>query len=119
VSQWKVYAYDNCDTCRRALRLLEARRIAYQKIDVTVQPPSIAELRRALSAVGDIRRLFNRSGQAYREGKLSERLPGLSPDQALDLLVANGRLIKRPLAFHPKGALVGFDAAEWEKVIAG
>jgi arsenate reductase-like glutaredoxin family protein len=46
-------------------------------------------------------------------------LPGLSPDQALDLLVANGRLIKRPLAFHPKGALVGFDAAEWEKVIAG
>ncbi len=118
MATWKVYGYDKCDTCRKALKFLDAKKIAYQKIDITVQPPTLAELQRMLKEVGDVRKLFNTSGQAYREGKVGEKLPGLSSDEALTLLAANGRLIKRPFVLYAKGGLVGFRPPEWEKALS-
>ena len=59
----------------------------------------MAELRQVLDAVqGDLRRLFNTSGKDYRELGMKDKLPGMSEDEALDLLASNGNLIKRPVA---------------------
>lgn len=114
-----VYAYSNCDTCRRALRYLREIGVEPQVIPIREQPPTIAELRRALASVqGDIRKLFNTSGRDYRAEGLKDKLPKMSDAEALKLLAANGNLVKRPLALSKEGVLVGFRPEQWQAAFA-
>jgi arsenate reductase len=62
---------------------------------------------------GQLRRLFNTSGQDYRAMGLKDRLPTMDVDQALRLLASHGNLVRRPFLIGPGIALVGFDAAAW------
>jgi arsenate reductase (glutaredoxin) len=66
---------------------------------------------------GQIRKLFNTSGQRYRELKLSDRLASLTPEAALNLLAEDGKLIKRPFLLTASAGLVGFRAPEWSQVL--
>jgi arsenate reductase len=109
----RVYAYKNCDTCRRALKWLATRGIAHEVLPIREQPPTQAELQTMLGQVGEIRRLFNTSGQDYRELGMKDRLPAMSEAEALALLAGNGNLIKRPFALGKNTGAVGFDEAEW------
>ncbi|MBA3847681.1 MAG: Spx/MgsR family RNA polymerase-binding regulatory protein [Planctomycetes bacterium] len=114
-----VYAYQNCSTCRNALKWLATRGIAHQVKPIREQPPSTAELARMLVAVGgDVRRLFNTSGKDYREQKVGEKLKAMSTADALKLLRGNGNLVKRPFVATASGGLVGFDAQAWAKALA-
>lgn len=108
-----VYAYGKCGTCRKALAWLDERGRAYEVIDVTLQPPTVAELRRVLATGQPLTQLYNTSGQAYREGKVSELRKRLGEDEQLELLAKNGRLVKRPLVTDGAQATVGFDAARF------
>lgn len=112
----KVYAYSGCDTCRRALQFLRERNVAHEVIPIREQPPTRAELRRMLAAYdGDVRRLFNTSGQDYKALGLARKLPGLSAADALALLAGNGNLVKRPFVLAKDEAWVGFKEAEWRE----
>ena len=114
----RVYAHKNCDTCRRALKFLRERGVPHEEIPIRETPPTKAELRSVLSAVkGDLRRLFNTSGGDYRAMDLKNRLPGMTPDEALGLLAAHGNLVKRPFVTGPGVALVGFDPEDWTRVL--
>lgn len=109
-----VYAYRSCDTCRKALARLRERGVAVEERPIRERPPTAAELRRVLDAVGgDLRRLFNTSGQDYRAMGIAKRLPGMSRDEAFALIAANGNLCKRPLVIGPQVALIGFKPEEW------
>lgn len=112
----KVYEYAGCSTCKNALKFLDARKVAYERIPIVEKPPTVAELKRMLAHVGELKKLFNTSGQVYREMKLGEKLPSLSEAEALKLLAANGKLIKRPFALSATQGLVGFKEAEWKKL---
>lgn len=114
---WKIYAYKGCGTCRKALSWLESQGIAHEVHPIRETPPSIKELELMLKSVdGDLRRLFNTSGQDYRSLNMKEKLPGMSTGEALALLSSNGNLIKRPFTLLPGGqGLVGYKAEEWEK----
>lgn len=114
----RIYAYEKCDTCRKALHFLKERGIAHEIIPIRERPPKPAELRAMLRYVGEMRRLFNTSGLDYRAMKMGARLPGLSVDEALALLAKNGNLVKRPFALSAKGGAVGFKVDEWERLIA-
>jgi arsenate reductase len=110
----KVYTLSNCDTCRKAVKWLRAKDIAFEERAIRETPPSPAELRKALAALGGERRkLFNTSGQEYRAQKLGEKLPELSDAAALALLAGNGSLVKRPFLIGDGVALVGFDETAW------
>jgi arsenate reductase (glutaredoxin) len=114
----KIYEYSNCGTCKQALKFLDAKKASYEKIAIVETPPSIAELKSMLGHLGgELKKLFNTSGQVYREMKLGEKLPEMSEAQALKLLAANGKLIKRPFLLAPKGGAVGFKEAEWKKLL--
>ena len=109
-----VYAYTNCDTCRKALARLRAAGNPFEERPIRERPPTKAELKRALEGVGgDLRRLFNTSGQDYRAQGIAERLKTLAVDDALTLLAGNGNLCKRPLVLGSGVALVGFKPDEW------
>ena len=117
----KLYAYQGCSTCRSAIKWLKQRGIDFVEIAIRTTPPSVGELRSALDALGgDFRRLFNTSGMDYRALGMKDRLPTMAAETALNVLSANGNLVKRPLAIDTgKGIfLVGFKEAEWAPVFA-
>ena len=56
--------------------------------------------------------------QSYREGGWSEKLGQVTEAQALEALVADGKLIKRPFILSGDSVLVGFDEAAYKKAFA-
>lgn len=115
----RLYTYRNCDTCRKASKWLDAHGLRYEEIAIRETPPTPAELRTMLAALGgELRRLCNTSGRDYRELKLGEKLSGMSEADALRLLAGNGNLVKRPFLLGPKGvALVGFAEPAWRAAL--
>lgn len=115
----KIYAYARCDTCRKALKFLRDRKVEFDEIAIRATPPSLPELKTMAAAYGSIRKLFNSSGADYKSLKLSATLPGMSKEEALDLLASNGNLVKRPFLIDNSVRLVGFKRAEWEVAFPG
>jgi arsenate reductase len=114
----KIYHYANCDTCRKALKFLRESGIDFTALPIRETPPSTGELELALKTMGgDLGKLFNRSGQDYRNLNLKEKLPGLPVKEALALLHGNGNLVKRPLLAGEKFAVCGFDEGSWKKLL--
>jgi len=110
----KVYAYKNCDTCRRAKKFLEANEIKHELFPIREQPPTKSELRAMLACyVGNIRKLFNTSGGDYKSLNMKEKLPNMTDCEAINLLSKNGNLIKRPFAIRGGVGAVGFNEAAW------
>ena len=109
----RVYEYEGCSTCRKALKFLDARGVVYEKVPIVTSPPSLAELKKMLALVGDLKRLFNTSGVLYRELKVGEKLKTMTTEQALALLAAHGKLIKRPFILLADRGLLGFKEDEW------
>ncbi len=110
-----LYAYKNCDTCRKALRFLRESQIPHDLQPIRETPPTAGELRKALQSVGgDIRRLFNTSGADFRQLDLKTALPTLSEEEAIALLSGNGNLVKCPLLIGEKTTLIGFNQEQWQ-----
>jgi arsenate reductase (glutaredoxin) len=114
----RLYSYARCNTCRQALAWLQQRGIDVQPVDITLQPPSLEELRQGLEQLGR-KRLFNTSGQSYR-ALGSAAVQAMDDDQALAALAADGRLVKRPYLITAAGqVLTGFKPEEWQALLAG
>lgn len=114
-----IYQYGPCSTCKKALAFLKDNHATIESIDITQMPPSLAMLRRMSEKLGGVRKLFNTSGQVFREMELSKKLPGMSDEEALQLLASHGRLIKRPfLVVDGQPSLVGFKEEPWKEALA-
>lgn len=115
----EVYQYPKCGTCRKALRWLDEHGVTYNSIDITENPPSEAELRRHWQRSGlPVRKLFNTSGQSYRQGGFKEKLESMSDHEAIAALASDGKLIKRPLLVADDFVLVGFRESEYAQHLA-
>lgn len=113
----RVYAYEKCDSCRKALKFLRDHGVAHEVLAIRETPPTLPELRRMRKTLGKLGRLFNTSGQDYRAQKLGEKLPGMTEDDALQILAENGNLVKRPFVIGEAWATTGFDEAEWREAL--
>jgi arsenate reductase len=117
----RFYGYSGCSTCKTALKWLKARGIVHEERAIRETPPTLAELKAMLAAHdGDLRPLFNTSGQDYRALGLKDKLPRLSTEEALKLLASNGNLVKRPFVMDAARGLylTGFKEEVWERAIS-
>lgn len=116
-SKLRVYQYPACSTCKNALKFLKENDIPFESLHIVETPPTMAELKAVLKFVqqkgGTLRNLFNTSGLVYKEMGLSQKLPQMSEQEALELLANNGKLIKRPFVVSPQFTAVGFKPDEW------
>jgi arsenate reductase len=113
----RVYLHTGCSTCRKAVAWLRERAIAFEAIDITTSPPSLALLTEAHGQLGGRGRLFNTSGQSYR-ALGSAAVKAMDEATALSALAADGRLIKRPFLVTASGRiLTGFRPEEWAELL--
>jgi arsenate reductase len=96
IMRMKIYTYSNCSTCRKATKWLKEQNLAFEELPIRETPPGVDELRKMFDHVGDLKKLFNTSGQDYRALGMKDKLPSMSAEEAFELLASNGNLIKRP-----------------------
>ncbi len=112
----EVFRYPGCSTCRKALKWLDAHGVEYHVSNIVEQPPSLSRLKQVLSLSGlPVAKLFNTSGQSYRQGGFKEKLATMSDAQALEELARDGKLVKRPLVLGDGFVLVGFKEPEFAR----
>lgn len=112
-----MYWYPKCGTCRSAYKWLSDRGIEAETTDLVQHPPVRSELEKLVERSGlELNKFFNTSGERYRELQLKDKLPGMSRDEKLDLLAANGKLIKRPIVTDGERVTVGFKEEEFARV---
>lgn len=114
----RVYCYDKCTTCKKALAWLDANKIQYDKIDIKVDHPDETTLRKFHKKSGlPLKKFFNTSGILYREQKLSEKLPTMTEDEQFKLLASDGMLVKRPLLVCDDAVIPGFKEDAWREAV--
>ena len=113
----RIYSYSRCSTCRKAINWLDSNNIPYEVLDIIENPPDNLLLNKALNYLGDRKYLFNTSGASYRAIG-SSAVKAMSDDQALEALVKDGKLIKRPFLVTPdEKILVGFKPEVWANLL--
>lgn len=113
-----VYCYPKCSTCKKALRYLNDQLIDFVTIDIKEDNPDKKTLKKAIDISGlPIKKLFNTSGNLYKEMKISSKLPSMSEGEMLELLSSDGMLVKRPLLISDNYALIGFKEDQWKEVL--
>ncbi len=114
----KIWKYNRCGSCRKAVKFLDEHGAKYEAIDILDTPPSKEELLKMLGYMdGNLKKLFNVSGVQYREGKYKDKINSMGIDEAMDELSKNGALIKRPFLLTKGKGIVGFKEEVWEDII--
>ncbi|MDH5581815.1 MAG: arsenate reductase family protein [Bdellovibrionales bacterium] len=114
----KVYEYKNCGTCKKALKFLDENDLDYKKIAVRETPPSESEIKKMLKYLdGDLKKLFNTSGQDYRAMNLKDKIKTITEKEAISLLTKNGNLVKRPFVLGTGWGTVGFKEEVWKEAL--
>lgn len=113
-----VLCYAKCGTCRKALRWMKDRGIAYEERDIKENAPSYEELKEWTARSGlPLSKWFNTSGRLYRELHVKERLKTMDDEEILRLLASDGMLVKRPVLPLEDKVLVGFREEEWKEAL--
>jgi len=111
------YSYLKCSTCRKAAKWLKSKDFEFQLIDIVKEPPLVNYLNLALEQYSDDKkRIFNARGKAFKT--LNIDIYCLSREEIIELLLSDGKLIKRPfLIYEGKKVILGFNEFEYAKEI--
>ena len=113
-----VLVYRKCSTCIKALKWLEANNIVFEERPIVEANPTYEELKAWYQMSGlPLKNFFNTSGMIYKEMKLKDKLPEMTEEEQLQLLAANGMLVKRPLVVGENFVLTGFKESKWNEVL--
>ena len=108
------YSYLKCSTCRKAAKWLENKDLKFQLIDLVKEPPLLDYLNLALEQYSDFKSIFNTRGKAFKTLNLD--INCLSREEIIQLLLSDGKLIKRPfLIYEGKKVILGFNEIEYAK----
>ena len=106
------YSYLKCSTCRKAAKWLESKDFEFQLIDIVKDPPLVNYLNLALEEYSDDKKkIFNTRGKAFK--KLNLDIYGLSREEIIQLLLSDGKLIKRPFLIFGEKIILGFNEIEY------
>lgn len=111
-----LYGIPNCDTMKKTRAWLAGHAVAYQFHDYKKSPPSQALLQAWIAQVGwEV--LLNKRGTTWR--KLPQELKdNVDEVRAIELMLANPSLIKRPVLDIAGNIHVGFDAQKYAEIFA-
>ena len=102
----KIYHNPRCSKSRQTLQLLNDNAIEPEVVEYLKTPPSAAELARVLKMLGMRPRDLMRRKEAEYKASGADN-PELSDAELIDLMVANPKLIERPIVIKGKKAAIG------------
>ena len=107
-----LYSYLKCSTCRKAAKWLESKDFEFKLIDIVKEPPLVNYLNLAIEKYSaDKKRIFNIRGKAFKALNLD--IYGLSSGEIIQLLLSDGKLIKRPFLIFGEKIILGFNEVEY------
>ena len=119
-----IYGIKSCSTMKKAFTKLEELGISYEFNDYKKQGIDKATVQRWVNELG-IDKVLNKRGTTWRKLDDSQKhAADASVDNAIDLLVKNTSMIKRPivegqLADEDQAVLLcGFDEAEFDEIFS-
>lgn len=109
-----LYGIANCDTIRKARRWLDDRHVIYEFHDYRRQGLDQSLLQTLESELG-WEAMLNRRGRSWRQLPESVR-ESVDRGSALNLMLDNPALIKRPILATDDNLLLGFDTDRYEEI---
>lgn len=106
-----VYGIKNCDSVKKARAWLEARQIAYRFHDYRIDGLDAALLQGFIDTLG-VEAVLNQRSTSWRQLDADQK-SGLTPDKALQLMLAVPTLIKRPILDNGRQLIVGFNPDQY------
>ncbi len=107
-----LWMKSTCTTCREAKALLAELGLDVEVRDFAKRPLEAAELERLLPE--DPAPMLGTRSPAFKALGLQGRK--LSKAEAIELMVKDNNLLKRPILVHPQGIVIGFDKAAYAKL---
>ena len=110
-----IYGIKNCDTMQKAFHWLNAKGVGYTFHDYKksgVSEELLLDWFKHL-AIGD---LINKRGTTWKKCTEEEQMSISDPKKAIELIIQNPSILKRPLIHSGKTYLLGFDEAEWSEL---
>ena len=101
-----LYGLKNCDTCKKAMKALEAAGQTFDFVDIRAEADLESLVPGWLEAAG-ADKLVNRRSTTWRNLSEEERSADPAP-----LLIANPTLVKRPVIVRDTQVFVGWSKAE-------
>lgn len=109
-----LYIINNCDTCRKAQKDLEAKGIAFKSHDLRKDGLSASLLEHILERVALVEAINKRS-KTWRE--LSDEEKDYDANSARQLLIKHPTLLKRPLLeVDDATILVGYREGDYDQL---
>jgi len=111
-----MYGIKNCDTIKKARSWLDDRGIACGFHDYKTSGIDRARLSAWADELG-WEKLLNRSGTTFRKLPDADR-KNVDRDKAIDLMLAQPSMIKRPLLDLGDRRILGFKVEDYQAVVA-
>ncbi len=109
-----VFGIPNCDIVKKARAWLTDHGIDHQFHDFKKLGVPVPQLHQWIDAVG-FEKLLNRRGPTWRKLEAATQASVVDEPSAINVMVANSSVIKRPVVQWPGGRFtVGFDGEAWQ-----
>jgi arsenate reductase len=101
-----IYHNPRCSKSRQTLQLLQEKGIEPDVVEYLKTPPDKAALEHILQMLGlEPRELMRKKEKEYKALRLDD--PALSRDQLIEAMIANPKLIERPIVIQNGKAAIG------------
>ncbi|WP_260259551.1 ArsC family reductase [Vibrio intestinalis] len=111
-----MYGIPNCDTIKKAKKWLEAEGVEFEFHDYRKQGVDNAMVSEFCQALG-WELVLNKRGTTYRQLS-QEQKDGLNQETAIELLVEQPAMIKRPILLVDGQYHIGFKADQYAAIFA-
>jgi Spx/MgsR family transcriptional regulator len=110
----RIYGIKNCDTIKKARKYLEQHQLPHQYIDYR-QDGISAELLADFLQQLDWQQVLNNKGTTYRALPEADK-QNLTQEKAVQLMLAQPALIKRPVLEHNGRYYLGFSEQQYHNI---
>jgi arsenate reductase (glutaredoxin) len=108
-----VYGIPNCDTVKKSCAWLAAAGVAFQFHDYKKQGVPEAALRRWVQVLGwEV--LLNKKGTTWRKLPASDQAAVIDAESAIQLMLRESSVIKRPVLDGVNVLTVGYAPEQWQ-----
>jgi len=112
----RLYGIANCDTIKKARNWLDSQQVAFEFHDYRKQGLDMALLKSLESALGwEV--MVNRRGTTWRALPEADR-NNIDRDSALQLMLDNPAIIKRPILASGNRFFIGFNEQQYQEIFS-